>query len=198
MRCFFKKLFWIKIYKLDGFHLNKNFFSTTPQYWKAPFTVMQKVLRNGSFTLPDTDTATDTDKICTEPKEICIGLSLGSVWTLRNIIIEPNCIGLCLCLGLALGLVQCKNTVRQEAKSCTWGPLIFFRFHTLFQVNCHFSRFSKLMGILFLFLKRSQYDFVTYRWIYHDCNTHRIKCLHSLSNTIYNLWLHPGERLEQY
>ena len=78
---------------------------------------MQEVLHNGKFTLPDTDTETDTDKICIEPKEICIGLSLGSVWTLPNIIIEPNCIGLCPCLGLALGLVQCEHTVRQEAKS---------------------------------------------------------------------------------
>ena len=33
----------------------------------------------GSFTLPDTETdnETHTDRMCTEPMEICIGLSLG-------------------------------------------------------------------------------------------------------------------------
>ena len=48
------------------------------------------------FTLPDTDTETDTIEMCTEPMEVCIGLSLGSVETLPNIIIEPSSIGLCL------------------------------------------------------------------------------------------------------
>ena len=75
---------------------------------------MRTVFRsNGSFTLPDTDTETetDTDKICTEPMEICIGLGLGSVLILSSIIIEPNSIGLSLCLGLDIGLSQCKHTI---------------------------------------------------------------------------------------
>ena len=34
-------------------------------------------LSYGSFTLPDTNTYSNTDKMCTEPMEICISLDLG-------------------------------------------------------------------------------------------------------------------------
>ena len=48
--------------------------------------------------------------MCTEPMEICIGLGLGSVQTLPNIIIEPKSIG----VGLCLGLYQCNRTIKQK------------------------------------------------------------------------------------
>ena len=54
---------------------------------------------------PDTNTKTDTDKMCEEPMGSCIGLSLGFVQTLPNIIIEPNSI------GLGLRLSQRKHTI---------------------------------------------------------------------------------------
>ena len=45
--------------------------------------------------------------------EICIGIGLGSVQTLSNIITEPNSISFSLVLGLGLGvgLGQCRHTI---------------------------------------------------------------------------------------
>ena len=34
---------------------------------------------DGSFTLPETETETDTAQMCAEPMDICIGLGLGPV-----------------------------------------------------------------------------------------------------------------------
>ena len=60
---------------------------------------------HSSFTLPDTE----TEKLCTEPKEICIGLGLASVETFPNIITEPN----------SIGLGQRKHTIRHLTDSYT-------------------------------------------------------------------------------
>ena len=55
--------------------------------------------------------------MCPEPMEICIGIGLGSVQTLSNIIIEPHSISFSLVLGLDLGigLGQYKHTTSLNA-----------------------------------------------------------------------------------
>ena len=46
------------------------------------------------YTIRQCHTETQTDKICTELMEICIGLGVGEVKTFRHITIEPNSLGL--------------------------------------------------------------------------------------------------------
>ena len=63
--------------------------------------------------MPDTetDTPTNADKMCTEPMEICISLSLGPLQPLPSIIIKPTSISVGMSFGLNLGLGHCKRTI---------------------------------------------------------------------------------------
>ena len=50
--------------------------------------------------------------MCTEAMEICISLSLHPLQPLPSIINKPNFIGIGIGIGLDVGLVQCKHTIR--------------------------------------------------------------------------------------
>ena len=72
-------------------------------------------ISDGVFTLRDFDSYTEADtdscseigiKMGTEPTYLNLGLGLGSVETLLNIIIKPN--SLCLGIGLRINVLQCK------------------------------------------------------------------------------------------
>ena len=82
-------------------------FSRILLFWKGQkhWIRLPSVICNGSFTLPNTET--DTDKMCTEPMKICIGLVLP----LLSIIMKPNSIGVGISLGLGLGVDQWKHTI---------------------------------------------------------------------------------------
>ena len=61
---------------------------------------------NGVFTLPETETSTETEKIGTVPNGIRLGLGLCPVWTSSYNIMQA------IFIGLGLGLGQCKHTIR--------------------------------------------------------------------------------------
>ena len=72
---------------------------------------LKLLLNNGTFTLPDTETDTDIDKLAQNPVWIYVGVCLWALWTPRKNSIQAIFVG--------LGVGQYEDTLSSEI-DVTW------------------------------------------------------------------------------